>query len=272
MALSRLFRSKPVPKFRLPPGERIYAIGDIHGRLDLFYELLVKINADLATRPAMRTRCIVLGDVIDRGPRSRDLLELLSGIDDPNLLVLKGNHEAALIDVRHGDHDAALMWAAFGGLATLASFGVDVDSIDPDDSAAIIAIVRRVITDDVAMWLERLPVSFTAGNYFFVHAGIRPGVPIARQSEDDLLWIRGEFLTSRVGHGLMIVHGHSINQAGIDFAPNRIGIDTGAFRTGRLSAIGLEAEDVWTLDTGAGDPSAGAAEPSAGCGLETGEA
>lgn len=248
MLLSRLLRSKPEVKPRLPPGERIYAIGDIHGRLDLFYALLVKINADLATRPAMRTRIILLGDIIDRGPQSRDLLELLSTMDDPDLLVLKGNHEAALIDTRRGDHGAAEMWAAFGGLATLASFGVDVASIHPEDTDDIIGLVRQVISDELASWLERLPLSVTAGSYFFVHAGIRPGIPIARQSADDLLWIREEFLLSPVMHGPMIVHGHSINQAGIDFAPNRIGIDTGAYRTGLLSALGLEADLVWTLD------------------------
>jgi serine/threonine protein phosphatase 1 len=174
----------------------------------------------------------------------------LSGFAIPELLVLKGNHEAALIETRRGNHGAAELWAAFGGLATLASFGVDVATIDTEDSAAIIDIVQRVISDDLADWLEKLPTSHAAGDYFFVHAGIRPGVPIARQSEDDLLWIREDFLTNQADHGMMIVHGHSINQAGIEFASNRIGVDTGAYRTGMLSAIGIEADQVWSLHTG----------------------
>jgi serine/threonine protein phosphatase 1 len=250
MPFPHLFQRKPAAKHYLPPGERIYAIGDIHGRLDLFYELMSKIGADLVIRPQMHTRIIVLGDVIDRGPHSRALLEILAGLDDPDFLVLKGNHEAALLDVRHGDRDAAAMWAEFGGLATLASFGVDIAAIDPDDSDTVIAAVRRVISDDLACWLEALPLSFSAGSYFFVHAGVRPGVPLSRQSEDDLLWIREDFLSSRHDHGVMIVHGHSINPTGVDFAGNRIGIDTGAFQTGRLTALGLEGDAVWSIVTG----------------------
>ena len=234
----------------MPPGERIYAIGDIHGRLDLFLALMTKIHEDLSQRPVMRCRCIILGDFIDRGPQSRQLMEVLSESASTNLVVLKGNHEAALVDVRLGDHDAAELWVAYGGLATLASFGVDVDTIDPTDTGAIIAIVRQVISAEMAAWLARLPLSLAIGGYFFVHAGIRPGVPIARQSERDLLWIRDEFLTSTIDHGLRIVHGHSINRAGIDFTANRIGLDTGAYETGRLSAVALEGSEVRSIDTG----------------------
>jgi serine/threonine protein phosphatase 1 len=234
----------------VPPGERIYAIGDIHGRLDLLYELLTKIRADLAMRTAMQTRYVILGDIIDRGPQSRDVLEVLAGLRLPNLVVLKGNHEAALIDARRGNHDAAKFWATFGGLATLASFGVDVALLDHADSHAIIDLVQAAISDELADWLDELPISFTSGDYFFVHAGIRPGVPIAKQSESDLLWIRDAFLNSRTDHGRMIVHGHSVNPGGIEFTPNRIGIDTGAYRTGRLSAIGLEGDEAWSLQTG----------------------
>lgn len=261
MSIAKLFRRKTVPPGTLPPGERIYAIGDIHGRLDLFRELMALIVADLERRPAMRTRCVILGDVIDRGPQSRELLELLIGLKDRDLVVLKGNHEAALMDVRAGDHDAAEMWAAFGGVATLASFGADVDAIDPTDSAEIISLVRKLISDDVAAWLAGLPVFLKLGGYFFVHAGIRPGVPIARQSERDLLWIREDFIASTVDHGVMIVHGHSMNPGGIEFAPNRIGLDTGAYCTGRLSALGLEGDAMWSISTG-DDTAAEAAGPA----------
>lgn len=250
MSIAKLLRRKAVQPGTLPPGERIYAIGDIHGRLDLFRDLMAIILADLEQRPAMRTRYVVLGDLIDRGPQSRELLELLMTLKDRDLVVLKGNHEAALLDVRAGDHDAAEMWASFGGMATLASFGADIDAIDPTDSAEIISLVRSLISDDQAAWLAGLPISFKLGGYFFVHAGIRPGISIARQSERDLLWIRDDFINSTADHGAVIVHGHSINRGGIDFAPNRIGLDTGAYCTGRLSALGMEGDSVWALSTG----------------------
>ncbi len=254
------------------PGERIYAIGDIHGRLDLFEELLARIERDSAARPPLPTRCIVLGDFIDRGPQSRALIERLAGLDPARFVVLRGNHEAALLDTLHGDHDAAELWARFGGVATLTSFGVPADSIDAEDSGALIALARRVIPAPLVDWLAQRPLSVSAGGYFFVHAGVRPGVALARQAEADLLWIRDDFTRSQAAHGAIIVHGHSIREAGVEIMPNRIGVDTGAYRTGRLSAVGLEGDAVWTLATGTPPPEALALEALAPLADRIGEA
>ncbi|GGI67686.1 metallophosphoesterase [Polymorphobacter multimanifer] len=244
------------------PGERIYAIGDIHGRLDLLDELMARIDRDMASRPPMRTRCVILGDFIDRGLQSSAVMTRLAELDPDKYIVLKGNHEAALLDTLRGDHDAAEVWARFGGVATLASFGVSADSIDPEDSGQLISLARRVIPAPLADWLAQRPLSFRAGGYYFVHAGVRPGVALARQTEADLLWIRDMFTESDADHGAIIVHGHSIREAGAEIMPNRIGIDTGAYRTGRLSAVGLEGDQVWTLATGSA-PSAELLVPAA---------
>ncbi len=249
MPLSSLIRRKAVTQGL--PGERIYAIGDIHGRLDLLEDLLARIHRDTAARPPLPTRCIVLGDFIDRGPQSCEVMARLVGLDGPGCLVLKGNHEAALLDTLRGDHDAAELWARFGGVATLASFGVPAADIDPDDSSQLIALARRAIPAPLAEWLARRPLSLRAGGYFFAHAGVRPGTALTRQVEADLLWIREDFTDSDAAHGAVVVHGHSIREAGVEIRANRIGLDTGAYRTGRLSAVGLEGDEVWTLATGA---------------------
>lgn len=249
MSFSRIFGRKSA-KTGLPPGERIVAIGDIHGRLDLLHELLTLIVADQKLRPPMRTRCVILGDFIDRGPQSRELIEMFAGLKSRDLIVLKGNHEAALLDALRGDHQAAEVWARFGGIQTLASFGVDVETIDIEDTTRLIAVLRRAIPKSISKWMERLPLSLSVGGYVFVHAGIRPGIPLNRQAEADLLWIREAFTASDVDHGAVIVHGHSIREAGVEITHNRICVDTGAYRTNLLSAVTLEADQIWTLATG----------------------
>lgn len=249
MNLSRYIGRKPAQPGLLP-GERIVAIGDIHGRLDLLHDLLERIIATLAVRPALRTRCVILGDFIDRGAHSRELIEMFRSLKSRDLVVLKGNHEAALVDAMLGDHHAAEVWARFGGIETLASFGVDVTAIDVEDSSELIACIRAAIPEGVGKWLARLPLTFRAGGYVFVHAGIRPGVPINRQAASDLLWIREAFTESDADHGAVIVHGHSIREAGVEITANRICVDTGAYRTGRLSAVVLEGDQITPLTTG----------------------
>jgi len=246
MRLANFFRSNR-HGVRSPMRERIYAIGDIHGRLDLLRALLIAIEIDASARAPMPTRVVILGDFIDRGPDSMKLMTIFAGMKSSRVVVLKGNHEAALVDALRGDHDAMDLWMAYGGDATLRSFGVTETEIDPDDSRALIELARKIIPRNLVEWLERLPVFYRRGPYYFVHAGVRPGVPLERQSVDDQLWIRDEFTQSTNDYGAVIVHGHSINENGVIFRANRIGVDTGAYRTEVLSAVGLEADNQWAV-------------------------
>jgi len=234
----------------IPKGRRVYAIGDIHGCTDLLSDLLHKIEQDNAGRSPARTQLVFLGDLIDRGPDSARLLRAMHGhVSAKNCHVIRGNHEATLSDALAGDHDAMDLWLQHGGTATLHSFGVPDSLIDPDDSGRMIAIAREAIALPIRQWLARLPLSVRMGDYFFVHAGIRPGTPLRRQCPADLLWIRQPFLASDADHGAVIVHGHSIHEDGVEFCKNRIGVDTGAYRTGRLSALALEGVRRWVINT-----------------------
>lgn len=231
--------------------DRIYAIGDIHGRLDLLGNLCRQLEVDVAERPkARRVRIVLLGDLIDRGPHSRQLLELcmqLKGED--RITIIKGNHEAALVDAWNGNHDALELWLSHGGDATLASFGVDLSSIAPEDFYAWMRVTRASIPKRVIDWISRLPTHLWLGNYYFVHAGVRPGVPLADQTDADRLWIRDEFLMSTSDHGAMIVHGHAIESERVRIHGNRIGIDTGAYKSNRLSAVAIQGDERWVIST-----------------------
>ena len=236
---------------RIAPGERIYALGDLHGRADLFREMLLKIREDNEGRRPAVTRIIVLGDVVDRGPDSAELLRRLMRYTQASdrFTVLRGNHEAAMEAVLAGRLDVFDKWLEMGGTATLRSFGLPVEALRAKGDAALRSAGRRVIPREVFSWIRRLPLFFRSGDVFFVHAGIRPGVPLSKQAPEDLLWIRKEFLESQVLHPVLVVHGHTVVEAGPQVRSNRIGIDTGAFETGRLTAIGLEASERWFLAT-----------------------
>jgi serine/threonine protein phosphatase 1 len=227
---------------------RIYAIGDIHGRLDLLRSLLFAVEDDSELRSPLPTRLVILGDFIDRGPDSAKLMKIFAAQKSGRVVILKGNHEAALVDALLGDHQAMDLWLAHGGDATLRSFGAADAEIDPDDSRAMIELARQLIPKKLVDWLGKLPVFYREGQYYFVHAGIRPGVALERQSLDDQLWIRGEFTESEADHGAVIVHGHSISEDGVAIRANRIGVDTGAYRTNILSAVGLEADSQWVVN------------------------
>ena len=224
-------------------GDRIYAIGDIHGRYDLLQLLIARIGEHSAGLPPARSLYVVLiGDIVDRGPQSAEVLAMLYDLQRKNsrVIVLLGNHEEAMLQALDGDTDALRRWLAVGGDKTLASFGIA--PLQPeDDPRDYMNSARRTIPRQWLAWLRQLPLSVQSGDYYFVHAGVRPGVALARQVRDDMLWIRGEFLRSECDFGAVIVHGHSIS-AEVDIRPNRIGIDTGAYRSGVLSAIYLEGE------------------------------
>jgi serine/threonine protein phosphatase 1 len=241
-------------KVALPrPPWRCYAIGDIHGRLDLLARLLDLIRSDYRAGGAAPAELVFLGDYIDRGPDSAGVLDLLAAMaarPSPGLrpVFLKGNHEDLMLDFLAGG-PRALAWLHNGGLATLASYGVAVPE-DPDGAglAAAAAALAAALPAGHRGFLERLAPHHVAGPYLFVHAGLRPGIPLAAQDEQDLLWIRGPFLGATERFEKFIVHGHTISAAP-ELRSNRLGIDTGAFCTGCLTAAVLDRTGVRFLDT-----------------------
>lgn len=235
----------------MPEGLRIYAIGDIHGRLDLFEALLAQIDADNAHRPPADVRLVLLGDLIDRGPASAGVIEKAMALKRSSAAVsiLMGNHEEVFLRAIEGDVRATRLLIRVGGRATLMSYGfTDQEYQDLDYDALTARLAERVPAAHVA-FIAGFEDVVEYGDYAFVHAGIRPGVDLAQQRVSDLRWIRDEFLRHDGSHGRVIVHGHSITED-VDHRLNRIGIDTGAFASGRLTAIALEGEERWFLQTG----------------------
>lgn len=231
--------------------ERAYAIGDIHGRVDLFDQLLGVIRADSEGRPPATTRIILLGDLIDRGPASSEMVRRAMRYTraSPRMVVLMGNHEAMMLQALEGDLRAMQAWLSFGGDATLRSWGASETVLREGSPAEIGQAARALVSEAELNWLAERPLSYRWGDYLFVHAGVKPGAPLHRQEAADLLWIGDEFLTCTDHHGAVVVHGHTINEAGPELLHNRIGIDTGAYRTGRLTALGLDGLQAWTLTT-----------------------
>ena len=217
---------------------RIYVIGDVHGRLDLLERVIMAIERDFAAHQG-KGLTVTLGDYIDRGPESRGVIERLAHNPFPTPYVaLKGNHEmllmSFLVDPAIGKH-----WQKMGGMDTIVSFGVPIELMLARKFEAAAERLATAITPDSRAFLESLRLSLTVGRYFFCHAGVRPGIPLDRQDEDDLLWIRDEFLHSTADFGRIVVHGHTPVREP-EVLPNRINIDTGAFATGRLTCIVLE--------------------------------
>jgi serine/threonine protein phosphatase 1 len=234
----------------IPAGERVYAIGDVHGRLDLLTGLLDAIDRDDATREPANTRIVLLGDLVDRGPHSMQVIDHLLTRDwrGREVTTLKGNHEEVFLLTLAGDLEATRFWLRIGGAETMQSYGTSAETLDRAGPLDIIEDFIPRVPDAHVAFLQRLPDTATAGGYCFVHAGIKPGVPIERQKPEDLRWIRDRFLDYEGSHGSVIVHGHSVS-AEVEEMPNRIGIDTGAYSSGKLTAVGLEADRRWFLTT-----------------------
>lgn len=233
------------------PVERVYAVGDIHGRFDLFRRLMAIIERDHRARGPVATRIVLLGDIIDRGPESARMVEGCMALtrSTRRFVVLKGNHEAMMVEALRGDYTVFERWLEFGGRKTLLSWGMDAALLEQGATIETMRGARAAVGEDVLKWLSALPLQCQHDGYLFVHAGIRPGVRLSKQRPEDLLWITDEFLESAEHHGAMVVHGHSISERGPVFRSNRIGIDTGAFRTDRLTAVGIERGEVWSLET-----------------------
>ncbi|SLN77733.1 metallophosphoesterase family protein [Oceanibacterium hippocampi] len=245
MILRAFRRSAPAKTARPTEDSRIYAVGDVHGCFDLWRLLKAKILDDAAQANRPRNVVVLLGDIVDRGPDSCAMVEELCGDPLPGfeILCLKGNHEDYLLRFLD-DLSVAPSWLTYGGLATMRSYGIDV----PDDYhrdlpiEALQAEWRERLPDHHRDFLRGLKEIHVEGDFAFVHAGVRPGIPLELQSSEDLLWIRGPFLNSGEDFGKVIVHGHTISNAP-EFRANRIGIDTGAFVTGRLSCLVLDADE-----------------------------
>ena len=237
---SNTSRRKP----RVPKDVRVYAMGDIHGRVDLLDAMLKRIDADLEKNPVSTGIEVYLGDYVDRGPASREVIDRLVARNRTfRAVFLKGNHEEYLASFVA--NPAVLEdWQHYGGLQTLVSYGI-TPPIDTgrDGHAKLAAAFDLILPDSHRRFLDNLRLSFTCGDYFFVHAGVRPGIPLTKQREEDLLWICRDFLLCEEEFGKIIVHGHTPVPEP-DVRPNRINIDTGAYATGRLTCLRLEEDRV----------------------------
>lgn len=238
--LKTSFKSKP------PPDTRVYAIGDIHGQQARLAAMHDAILRDADRTPETRRVVVYVGDFVDRGPDSPGVIDMLLGDPLPEFtsIYLRGNHEDYMLRFLDGDIEAGVGWHANGGDTTLASYGIEVEGKWPDFTVLIEwqAGLAAAVPDAHKEFLEGLQLSHIEGDYAFVHAGVRPGVPLEAQKPHDLMWIRDEFHSSRADHGYVIVHGHSVTSKAVSKA-NRIGIDTGAGYGRDLTAVVLSGTE-----------------------------
>jgi calcineurin-like phosphoesterase family protein len=239
----RFRKATEVDPPKLPSGSRVYAVGDVHGRADLLQEVFVKIDRHRDAHPIANTHEIMLGDYIDRGPSSSDVIELLSRRVHGGTICLKGNHESFLLEFLRNP-TILNAWQHCGGLETLMSYGLQpsTNHSSEDQECLAAALAERLPAHHYG-FLIALPLSFTLGDYFFVHAGVRPGVALAKQRDEDLLWIRKDFLRYEGSFGKFVVHGHTpVSEP--EIRNNRINIDTGAFASGRLTCAVFEDDQI----------------------------
>ncbi len=245
-----LVKKRPPNGHRIPDGRRIYAVGDIHGRLDLLDALIAMIEADDAGRVPADTLIVFLGDLVDRGPDSRGVVDRLIAFSRGPIATrfLMGNHEEVFLRALGGDLKALKFLIRIGGRATILSYGIDEAEYQSLDFEELAATLTRLVPPEHVAFLSAFEEWIEAGDYLFVHAGVRPGIDLGEQRASDLRWIRDDFLQHRDSFGKLVVHGHSITR-NVDLRANRIGIDTGAYDSGKLTAIGLEGAERWFLST-----------------------
>jgi serine/threonine protein phosphatase 1 len=259
--LRNLFGKKSSPAQlapAIPAGERVYAIGDIHGCNIQLIDLLNQIDADDAAknsgRGATRTTVIFLGDLMDRGPDSAGVINTAMAYQDrargthKTGRFLMGNHEDMFLESVSGDARALRYFLKYGGRETVLSYGLSAEEYDALDFDQLALRLLEIVPRNHADFVREFEDSIVVGDYAFVHAGIRPGVPMEQQKPKDLRWIREDFLQSTASHEKVIVFGHTIFKD-VEMPGNRIGIDTGAYNTGVLTAIGLEGTEQWFLQT-----------------------
>jgi len=261
--LKKLFSGRPRGATSIvPAGERIYAIGDIHGRADLLTRLHDLIAEDAAARGWARNHLVYLGDYIDRGPDSRQVMQMVQAEAPVGFtkVHLRGNHEAMLLEfLEHPVRGSG--WLHSGGNFVLREYGIAAPSeFSPAENLEETArqLASAMLPGEME-FLQNLKSCYRSGGYLFVHAGIRPDTPLESQSEQDMLWIRKPFLTYEKDFGAIVVHGHTICNA-VEIKSNRIGIDTGAHATGKLTCLILERNKRWLLQTGSASPNACALE------------
>lgn len=242
VAAARQAGLKTAPK--VPEGERVYAVGDIHGCLPQLKKLMEMVVADAAKHASKKPVLVFLGDYIDRGMHSAGVIDYLLS-DLPEGMArhfLRGNHEDMILRFVKGDMATAAVWLQYGGQATLLSYGSTPPTvITPEYIGGLRELLLGIIPPEHLKFFADAKLYLTRGDYCFVHAGIRPNVALDNQTNEDFLWIRKEFLASQADHAKMIVHGHSISTEP-EIHHNRIGIDTGAYATGRLTCLVLQGE------------------------------
>jgi serine/threonine protein phosphatase 1 len=220
--------------------------------------MLKRLSEDVALRGRYPTRVVLLGDMIDRGPSSRQLIDFVRGLQSrtATVVALCGNHEEMLLKSAEGNGTVQQVWVDNGGDATLRSYCLDPTEFMQLEPEVRGHVLSRTLGPATLRWLSALPMTFRSGDYYFCHAGVRPGVPLDLQRREDLLWIRREFLASRRRHGAVIVHGHS-EAYEVEVRKNRINVDTAAYLTDQLTAIGLQGTSRWflsTMDKGSSEP------------------
>ncbi|MCB2059860.1 MAG: metallophosphoesterase family protein [Novosphingobium sp.] len=244
--LFRTRRAQHIPA--IPAGERVYAIGDIHGRLDLITAIAEAIEEDDRSRGPAKTKIVLLGDLIDRGPDSAAVLHWARDWQERrNVRILAGNHEEMFLQ-SFAKSESLRHFLRFGGYETVLSYPVDRRALLNADLEAAQQLMREAVPETELEFIRSFENLVVIGDYLFVHAGIKPGAPLDEQRTSDLRWIREPFLSHGGDHGYIVVHGHSISEKP-DFRSNRIGIDTGAFMSGRLTALGLEGTERWLIET-----------------------
>jgi serine/threonine protein phosphatase 1 len=254
--LKRFFRNKAAEaRPHAPQGHRAYAVGDVHGRLDLLEQLLLRIEDDNASRGPAKTHLVLLGDLIDRGADSKGVIDLFleRRPSFAKIVFLKGNHEEFFLEAMLGDLAMMQSWLGYGGTECAASYGIGEGWIMNSSPSDIWSRLADAVPQSHIEFVQDMADTFRFGDYLFVHAGIRPGIPLDQQVSKDLRWIREGFLEDRTDHGMTVIHGHTIVKE-VEELPNRIGIDTGAYRTGVLTAIGIEEDRRWFIQAKS-DPS-----------------
>lgn len=236
----KLRQRKSGSRYAVPDGMCVYAIGDVHGCLDQLNRVLDAIDKDAGSHAA-QSRLIFLGDLIDRGPQSAQVIDrvLNGGLPTGHCDFVMGNHEEVMLGCFHGSLESYGPWLQFGGAETLASYGIgrqDILSVSFDLASAMSEAIPTAHIEFLMTFKDFIRV----GDYLFVHAGIRPGVALDQQSSRDFRWIRRDFLDEKADHGYIVVHGHTIVPK-IEFHSNRIALDTGCFLTGQLGAVAIES-------------------------------